>query len=263
MNLSSMKKVIGTIALAAALSACVDSPEEPLAATDQNPLATSFEMLSQEQMFANDVERSEEFRWAALALRAGVTPSVHPGDERRQGGGLRRLRARGDVGVARRRRCGPPLYRTLIAWRRSGDILQVILVGLATRFGAGDSPVFDAVAGPRRVERVAGRRCERRLFRARREELVVARDQWGGEDRRTPATCLCPSPNDSRTAGRSDVPVHAIRARAERAVRAPRGAGTRARWTSTRAHASRHRAEPDGDGREADVQLHLAVEHWV
>ena len=50
----------------------VNSPEEPLAATEQNPLATSFEMLSQEQLFANDVERSEDFRWAALALRMAL-----------------------------------------------------------------------------------------------------------------------------------------------------------------------------------------------
>ena len=99
MNLLSMKNVIGTVALAAMLSACVDSPEEPLAATEQNPLATSFEMLSQEQLFANDVERSEDFRWAALALRIGITPSVIQVTNNGKGGSLRRLRARGDVDV--------------------------------------------------------------------------------------------------------------------------------------------------------------------
>ena len=31
MNLTSMKKVFGMVAIAAVLSACVDSPEEPLA----------------------------------------------------------------------------------------------------------------------------------------------------------------------------------------------------------------------------------------
>ena len=71
-----INRVTAALALAVSFTACVDAPSEPLAATNSNPLATSFEMLAHDQMAANDVERSEEFRWAALALRAGVNPSV-------------------------------------------------------------------------------------------------------------------------------------------------------------------------------------------
>src|SRR5262245_51746525 len=131
MNLLRMKNMIGSIAVAAMLSACVDSPEEPLAATEQNPLATSFEMLSQEQMFANDVERSEDFRWAALALRAGIPRSViqvtNHGRAEVYDGFVHAV-----TWTSLNQALRPPLYRTLIAWRRSGDVLQVILVGLAS-----------------------------------------------------------------------------------------------------------------------------------
>ncbi len=130
MNFLSVKNVIRSVVLGALLSACVDSPEEPLAATQQNPLAESFDMLSQEQMFANDVERSEEFRWAALALREGVTPTVI---EMTNGGkpevydGFVHAVTWASLTQALR----PPLHRSLIAWRRSNDILQVVLVGMA------------------------------------------------------------------------------------------------------------------------------------
>ena len=59
----------------AALVGCVDSPSAPESAADDNQLAASFDGLAQEQLTDGDVERSEDFRWAALAVRAGVTPT--------------------------------------------------------------------------------------------------------------------------------------------------------------------------------------------
>lgn len=131
MNLLSLKNVIRSIVLGALLSACVDSPEEPLASTTQsNPLAESFDMLSQEQMFANDIERSEEFRWAALSLREGVTPTVieitNDGKPEVYDGFVHAV-----TWVSATQALRPPLHRSLIAWRRNNDILQVVLVGMA------------------------------------------------------------------------------------------------------------------------------------
>lgn len=113
------------------LAACVDAPSAPASAVDQNPLATSFDALAQDQMNANDVERSEEFRWAALALRAGVTPSVievtNNGKAERYDAFVHAVTWNSLANALR-----PPTHRSLVAWRRSGDLLQVFLVGMAT-----------------------------------------------------------------------------------------------------------------------------------
>ena len=122
---------ISIIAVAVLLAGCVDSPSQPAADIDQNPLASSFEGLAQDQLKANDVERSEEFRWAALALRAGVTPSVlevtNNGKPELYDAFVHAV-TWNSVTLAMR----PPTHRSLIAWRRSGDLLQIILVGMAT-----------------------------------------------------------------------------------------------------------------------------------
>jgi len=50
-----IKGVTGALALAVVMTACVDAPSEATqAAPFNNPLATSFEMLAQDQMAAND-----------------------------------------------------------------------------------------------------------------------------------------------------------------------------------------------------------------
>ena len=120
------------LVFAGLLSACVDAPSEPLmAASDNNPLAVSFEALAQDQLAANDVERSEEFRWAALALRAGVTPSVvevtNNGQLEVYDGFVHAV-----TWASLTQSLRPPLHRSLVAWRRTGDILQVLLVGMFT-----------------------------------------------------------------------------------------------------------------------------------
>jgi hypothetical protein len=120
------------LALAAglALMACVDSPSEPASAVDQNPLATSFDALAQE-MATVDVERSEEFRWAALALRAGVMPSTfsitNNGQAEVYDAFVHAVKWAQPAQSMR-----PLTHRNLVAWRRNGDLLQMLLVGMAT-----------------------------------------------------------------------------------------------------------------------------------
>ncbi len=132
MRLLTIRNTITIWALAGLVSACVDAPSEPLAAhAPNNPLAASFELLAEEQQAANDVERSEEFRWAALSLRAGVTPSVL---QVTNNGKLEMYDAfvHAVTWASLTQALRPPLHRSLVAWRRSGDVLQVLLVGTFT-----------------------------------------------------------------------------------------------------------------------------------
>ncbi|MEP7347403.1 MAG: hypothetical protein ABI877_19180, partial [Gemmatimonadaceae bacterium] len=62
-------------ALAFLVTACVDAPVAATDAADDNILAASFDALSREASQQGDVERSQEFVWAALAVRGGVVPS--------------------------------------------------------------------------------------------------------------------------------------------------------------------------------------------
>lgn len=131
MHSITVKGTIKAFMLAAVATACVDAPSAPLAATDLNPLAVSFEMLAEEQLVANDVERSEEFRWAALALRAGVTPSAfqvtNNGTSEVYDGFVHAV-----AWMSLAQSLRPPLHRSLVAWRRNGDLLQVLLVAMFT-----------------------------------------------------------------------------------------------------------------------------------
>lgn len=112
------------------LAACVDSPSAPLAAVDATPLASSFESLA-EEMRTSDIERSEELRWAAIAVRAGVTPSVleltNNGVPEIYDAFVHAVRWASTQQTNR-----PLTHRNLVAWRRQGSMLQVMLVGLAT-----------------------------------------------------------------------------------------------------------------------------------
>lgn len=117
------------------VTACVNAPADgALAPVDNNPLAASLDLLAQEQMTANDVERSEELRWAALSLRAGVVPSVL---EVTHGGRTELFDAfvHSAAWATLTQSLRPEAYRSLVAWRRTGDLLQVILVGTYTDSG--------------------------------------------------------------------------------------------------------------------------------
>src|ERR1051325_8988990 len=76
-----LRHFVACATLGLGLAACVQSPGElddsqPSANTGGNLLAASFDSLAQEQSDASDTERSEEFRWAAIAVRFGITPST-------------------------------------------------------------------------------------------------------------------------------------------------------------------------------------------
>jgi hypothetical protein len=132
MPLMTMKNTITLLALAGLLSSCVDAPSEPLSANvPNNPLATSFDVLADEQMAANDVERAEEFRWAALSLRAGVTPLVLQVTNNGKSETFDAF-VHSVSWATLEQSLRPPLHRSLVAWRRSGDVLQVLLVGMFT-----------------------------------------------------------------------------------------------------------------------------------
>lgn len=129
MSSMTIKNTLSLLALAALLSACVDAPSELQAPSLQNdPLATSFDVLADEQAAANDVERAEEFRWAALSLRSGVRPSVlqvtNNGKSEMFDAFVHAV-----SWATFEQSLRLPLHRSLVAWRRSGDVLQVLLVG--------------------------------------------------------------------------------------------------------------------------------------
>jgi hypothetical protein len=132
MHLMTLKNTLGAMALAGLLAACVDAPGEALApATANNPLASTFDLLADEQFQANDVERGEDLRWAALSLRAGVTPAVLEVTNN----GTREVYdafVHAVTWATLTQALRPPLHRSLVAWRRSGDVLQVLLVGMVT-----------------------------------------------------------------------------------------------------------------------------------
>ena len=129
MHLMNLKNTFGALALAGLLGACVDAPSEAFApAMANNPLAASFDLLADEQFRANDVERGEDLRWAALSLRAGVTPAVLEVTNN----GMREVYdafVHAVTWATLTQALRPPLHRSLVAWRRSGDVMQVLLIG--------------------------------------------------------------------------------------------------------------------------------------
>lgn len=191
-----VKKTIVMISLlVGGVAACVDSPSEPMLASDQNPLATSLEMLAEEQLAANDVERSEEFRWAALALRAGVTPSVievtNEGNREVYDGFVHAV-----TWVSLTQSLRPPLHRSLVAWRRGGELLQVLQVGMFTDSAPVLHPYSMRPASP-------GAQAESPIVGATASyfERGPVNSTWlgiGGFARiaEHPQPALCPSPND-------------------------------------------------------------------
>lgn len=133
MHFMTLKKRIAALVVAIAVTACVDAPSEPLTASESpnNPLAASFDVFADEQLRANDLERSEEFRWAALAVRAGVRPSAL---NVASGGTAEVYDAfvHAAAWVTLTQALRPPQHRSLIAWRRVGEVHKVILIGTVT-----------------------------------------------------------------------------------------------------------------------------------
>jgi hypothetical protein len=120
------------VILAALLGACVDAPNAPESnAVDSNPLATSFDGLAQEQEVAGDVDRGEEFRWAALAVRTGVTPTRFDVSNDGQRETYDAFVHSVDW-IATTLSMRPVGHRTFVAWRKNDDAMQVIIVSTHT-----------------------------------------------------------------------------------------------------------------------------------
>jgi hypothetical protein len=131
-SINPTRVAVAALACAVALSACVASPDAPqTASVDSNPLATSFDDLAQEQNDAGDVETSEEFQWAALAVRAGVAPTRYDVTNNGQ-------RETYDAFVQSVGWILPTLalrpldFRSFVAWRKNGDEMQVIIISSST-----------------------------------------------------------------------------------------------------------------------------------
>ena len=200
MKSGNVKKTLTALALAASVAACVDAPSEPLAASapPNNPLAASFDILAAEQMAANDVERGEEFRWAALSLRAGVTPSVLEVTNN----GTREVYDAFVHAVAwasLTQAVRPPLHRSLVAWRRSGDVMQVLLVGLVADSAPVLHPLSLRTAAGIPASPVAGATAA--YFERGSSSANTAGSTWIGisgsaKVAEHPRPEACPSPND-------------------------------------------------------------------
>jgi hypothetical protein len=118
------------VAALLALVACVDAPTEATQElTSPNQLAVDFDVLSQEQEAAGDVERGEELRWAALAIRLGVKPTVftmyNAGVREEYNAFVHSARWVTTTDALR-----PASNRSLVAWRHTDQKVQVILVSL-------------------------------------------------------------------------------------------------------------------------------------
>jgi hypothetical protein len=119
----------------AAAAACVDSPTEtaaPSSLADENFLATSFDSLSQSAAAQGDLERGEDFHWAALAVRLGVSPSrvdIDNNGTTESFDAFVHVVAWANPFAASATR--PLANRSFIAWRKGSEKLQVLVVGSA------------------------------------------------------------------------------------------------------------------------------------
>ncbi|MBV6520184.1 MAG: hypothetical protein MNPFHGCM_00289 [Gemmatimonadaceae bacterium] len=120
--------VYGVLFMLAALAgACVDAPTEASTAENDSMLASSFDALSREASQQGDVERSQEFTWAALAVRKGVVPSrltvVRSGLIEQYEAMVHAVTWVSPIAEQR-----APTHRTLLAWRRVGGTLQTLMI---------------------------------------------------------------------------------------------------------------------------------------
>jgi hypothetical protein len=128
-----MRRSIAGVLLAwvAATGACVDAPSAPSSEADENILASSFDALSRDALQKGDVERSQEFVWAALAIRGGTVPSKL---QITTNGAVESYDAMVHAVTwtlsSNAQRAGT--NRTLLAWRREGTNLKTWMIGSST-----------------------------------------------------------------------------------------------------------------------------------
>ncbi|MGH7712004.1 MAG: hypothetical protein ACREOG_12010 [Gemmatimonadaceae bacterium] len=121
------RTLLFTAVLAAAIlaTACVDSPQEPSPTAD-SPLASTFDGLSKEAASNGDNARGNEFGWAAVAIAAGMTPSpltVSNNGRREVYDAFVHATTISAANVT-----DGLTTRTLIAWRKPANVLQVIMM---------------------------------------------------------------------------------------------------------------------------------------
>ena len=105
--------------------ACVDAPQEPTAASD-SPLASTFDGLGKESTANGDNARGNEFEWAAVAIAAGMTPTqlvVANNGRRETYDAFVHATTISALNVT-----DGLTTRTLIAWRKVTNVLQVIMM---------------------------------------------------------------------------------------------------------------------------------------
>jgi hypothetical protein len=129
MDVSCSRKSLLFTAICVTLAACVDAPTESAdVASPENQLAVSFDDLSAEQFAVGDLERGEEFRWAALGMRLGVVPTrfelTNDGQTEVYDAFVQAVKWSSLQQASR-----PLSHRTLVAWRRTPEKMQVLLVG--------------------------------------------------------------------------------------------------------------------------------------
>lgn len=132
MRLKLGRRIAGLMVALLPLAACVDSPmasEVGAPLVENNQLAVNFEQIADEQAAAGDLERAEEFRWAALALRYGLIPTQF---EVENGGQTEMYHA--FVHAARwaalTQATRPLSHRSFFAWRVADGRMQVIMIGM-------------------------------------------------------------------------------------------------------------------------------------
>lgn len=132
-------------ALVIIASACVDAPSAPSSAAEDNILAASFDALSREASQQGDVERSQEFVWASIAVRGGVVPSKL---QIRIDGAVQSfdamVHAVGWTSPSAAQRVGT--HRTLLAWRRAGGSLQTLMISSSADVAPVQNPLSASVA---------------------------------------------------------------------------------------------------------------------
>ncbi|HJU73446.1 MAG TPA: hypothetical protein VJ717_06855 [Gemmatimonadaceae bacterium] len=123
-----MKRIFLTFSLlcAAMLAVgCVDSPQEPSASPD-SPLASTFDALSRDAATNGDNARGTEFAWAAVAIAAGMTPSrLIVNNSGRSETYEAFVHA---TTISAPNVTDGLTTRTLIAWRKPANVLQVIML---------------------------------------------------------------------------------------------------------------------------------------
>lgn len=144
------RAALATSAIILMMSACVDTPDAATAPSSllENSLALSFDGLSQESFALGDLDRGLEFKWTALALRGGVSPSRL---ELRNDGVSEAYEAFVHTVVKQPLTSAPPApftTRTLVAWRATSERLQVLMLVSPTATSAIAHPARLSAATP-------------------------------------------------------------------------------------------------------------------